>query len=485
MPTIIDSLLVKLGLDSSDFDKNKKEVDKGLKGTGAEAEDTGKKFKKTGKEGSDSFENVRKSATKFLAIIGGTMAIKSFITQTIESSAALDRLSQNLNINASTISAWSNAQEIAGGTGDGLQSTMDMLSKSQTELQLTGQSGLIPYFSALGVSMADAYGKARPVNDILLDLSDRMSGMDRTTAFNMGQMMGIDPGTLQLLLKGRTEVELMVKRQKEFSAVTKKQAEEASRLRRHLIESKQSFNAFGREILSSATPALEKVFEIFSGFGDWMRENKEFVQNFLGIIAGGFAAIGIAMTPINLTAAALVGLAFAIAALKQDYDAWKRGEDSLIDWEKWGPSIDLALEGLKKLREGAGYLIDKLAKEIVMIGLFISGDFEAAKLAAHDFTYGTSEKFTAKPKKGKKLSASQVPSMVGIPNAAMAAQGAGAEAIAAQSAPGARQSIDRSIETNIGEVKVYTQATDAEGIAGDMGKSLDYLFTSQANYGQF
>jgi hypothetical protein len=39
------------------------------------------------------------------------------------------------------------------------------------------------------------------------------------------------------------------------------------------------------------------------------------------------------------------------------------------------------------------------------------------------------------------------------------------------------------VETHIGEIKVYTAATDANGIAKDMGKSMDYLFTSQANYG--
>ena len=138
MPTIIDSLIVKLGLESSDFQAKKSKVDKGLKDTGAEADKTGAKFKKVGKDGADSFNNVSKSATKFLALIGGTMAVKRFIEQTIASSAALDRLSKNLNENVSTVSAWSNAAELAGGSAEGLQGTMDMVSKSQTELMLTG-----------------------------------------------------------------------------------------------------------------------------------------------------------------------------------------------------------------------------------------------------------------------------------------------------------------------------------------------------------
>jgi hypothetical protein len=47
----------------------------------------------------------------------------------------------------------------------------------------------------------------------------------------------------------------------------------------------------------------------------------------------------------------------------------------------------------------------------------------------------------------------------------------------------AHTNIDRSVKTQIGEINIKTQATDAKGIADDMGHSLDYLFASQANVG--
>ena len=619
MATIIDSLLVKLGLDSSEFSTGKNKVDKGLKDTGAEADKTGAKLKKTGKDGAEGFENVAKSATKFLAIIGGTMAVKRFIEQTVESSAALDRLSQNLSANVSTVSAWSNAAELAGGSASGLQGTMDMLSKSQTELQLTGQSGLIPYFSALGLSLADTQGKAKPVNDLLLDLSDRFSKMDRTTANNMGRMMGLDQGTMQLLLKGRSEVELMIKRQKEFGAVTKKQAEESSRLKLAMTDSRQSFEAFGREILSAATPAIEKFFAVMADFGAWMQENKEFVQTFLTIIAVGLGAIAVATIPINLTVVAVLALAAAIAALWQDYQTFKRGGDSLIDWAKWEPGIKGATTGLKFLKD---LLVDMLVRAVAVADAIFSlakGDFSGAKAAAKVALFGIpgvgiqpgeSSAPAASPAKsgGKSVSNQEQAAMAyfqaqgwsreqaaglaanikresafnagavgdngkaygiaqwhpdrqaefqkkfgkpiqrssleeqmafmhyeltqgnergagaklrgtsnaaaaaaavsmhyerpadrageaakrgqlalamlgGVPGASQAAAGAGAGQVAQGNLAGAPGAGNRSVETHIGEVKVYSAATDANGIAKDMGKSLDYLFTSQANYG--
>ena len=676
MATIIDSLLVKLGLDSSEFDAGKRKVDKGLKDTGNEADKTGAKFKKSGKDGADGFGNVAASAAKFLALIGGTMAVKRFIEQTVESSAALDRLSKNLQEGVSTVSAWSNSAELAGGSAEGLQGTLDMLSKSQTELQLTGQSQLIPYFSALGVSIADASGKARSGNDVLLDLADRFSKMDRTTANNMGRMMGIDQGTMNLLLKGRKEVELMVARQKEYGAVTKQQAEESSRLKLAMTESKQSFEAFGRELLSAAMPALEGLFSMMKDFGAWMRENKEFVNAFLTIIAVGLGAIAAATVPINLTVVAVLALAAAIAALWQDYQTWKRGGDSFIDWSKWEPGFTAAGKAIKWLKDLLGDMVYRAIAAADVLSAVFERDWKRAKFAAGEFMSGTGKKYgeeepkpptvapaqaakpgatapnaapgtvnskakaggveqerkameffqrqgwtkeqaaglaanikressfdpnavgdngkaygiaqwhpdrqaefkkrfgkdirgstldeqmafmhyeltegkeskagaklrqtksaeeaaaavsthyerpadkegeaakrgqlaaamlgttyaerreaagvpapqpapAAAPKSGKLYSAQPGPvaALGGIPGASQAAQGAGAAQVAMANAPAPSQEVSKSVETHIGEVKVYTAATDAKGIATDMGKSLDYLFTSQANYG--
>ena len=634
MATIIDSLLVKLGLDSSEFEAKKGKVDKGLKDTGSEAEKTGSKLKKSGKDGADGFDNVAKSAAKFLAIIGGTMAVKRFIENQIEANAALDRFAQNLNQGVNSISAWSNAAEQAGGSAEGLQGTMDMLSKSQTELQLTGQSGLIPYFSALGLSLADTQGKARPVNDLLLDLADRFSKMDRTTANNMGRMMGIEQGTMQLLLKGRSEVELMIARQKEYGAVTKQQAEEASRLRNAMVSSRQSFEAFGRELLSAATPALEKMFAIFAEFGQWVRENKEFVQTFLTIIAVGLAGIAAATIPINLTVVAVLALSAAIAALWQDYQTWKRGGDSFFgdDWKMVETGVTKAGNAIKWLKDLLGDMVYRAIAAADVLSAVFNRDWERAKFAAGEFMSGNGKKYGAddapappgapgspapvagsgtvnstgksaaggtkeeqaamayfqaqgwsreqaaglaanikresafrpdavgdngkaygigqwhpdrqaefKKKFGKDIQGSSMEEQMafmhyeltqgnerkagnilrgttgaaeaaaavsshyerpadkageaakrgqlalamlgGVPGASQAAAGAGAVQVAQANAAGTPGGGSKSVETHIGEVKVYTAATDANGIAKDMGKSLDYLFTSQANYG--
>ena len=352
--TIIDSLVVMLGLDSGDLEAKSPAAIKSLDKLEKQGDKTEKSFGKIGRTSKDTAHNVQnltRVVGSFLAVIGGAAAIKAFVSDFIDSNAQLERLSKNLNISVPTISAWSQATEKLGGSAEGLQGTLDMLSKSQTQLMITGESNLIPYMSALGISLADVNGKARPVTDILLDLSDRFSKMDRTTANNLGRMMGIDQGTLNLLLQGRKELELEIQRQKEHSAVTKEQAAQAQKLQTQIAGVKQQFSALGRSLFMDAAPALEKLLDMFARFGDWIQGHKDFVEDFLKVLAVGLGAIALATLPITLTSVAILGLAAAIALLWEDYQTWKKGGDSLIDWGKWEPAITAATKNIEVLRK--------------------------------------------------------------------------------------------------------------------------------------
>ena len=53
-----------------------------------------------------------------------------------------------------------------------------------------------------------------------------------------------------------------------------------------MVQSRQSFEAFGRELLSANTGTGKGSSNSLRA-GDWMRENKEFVQTFLTIMAAG------------------------------------------------------------------------------------------------------------------------------------------------------------------------------------------------------
>lgn len=570
MPTIIDSLIVKLGLDNSEFVAKSKK-------TGETTEQLDKKLQQSAKSGSESFQTLSKSAVQFLAIIGGTVAVKRFIEQTVDTNSHLFRLSQNLKENVDTISAWSNATELAGGSASGLQGTMDMISRSQTELQLTGQSALIPYFSALGLSLADVNGKAKPVSTVLLELADRFSRMDRTTANNMGRMFGIDQGTMNLLLQGRAAVEEVIRKQKEFNVTTKQQAEEAQRLYQAFTALRQGTHAFGQSLLSDAMPYIEKAIDLLRDFGSWIKDNQDFVVNFLTILGVSLAGLAAATIPINTVILAVTGLAGAIALLYQDFQTWKKGGSTFIDWQKWEPGFKLAGQGINWLK---GLLNDFIYRAVAgadFLSALFSRDWKRLEFAKKEFMSGapklsepkltpdipdaveffqkqgwTKEQavgIVANIKResqfdhkavgdgGKAFGLAQwhpdrqgeFAKLFGKPiqqssfeeqlafihfeltqgkeqragNLLRSAQtGYDAAAIVSKHyerpakrdfEANARGNIadfimggsggNSNVETNIGEIKIYTAANDAQGIADDMSTAMDSLFSSQANYG--
>lgn len=586
MPTIIDSLLVTLGIDNSSFKKGKKQVDDGIKETRKAAE--------------ENFKAISKSALEFFGIIGSTYEIGKFVQNQIEANAALQRFALNLRETAQNISAWSNAAELAGGTSQGLQGTLDLLSRTQTEIKLTGQSALIPYLSALGVSLADVHGNALPVTKVLEEIGQSLmqrNGGNRQNAFNMGRMMGIDPGTLNLILKSRTEVELALKRQKEYNAVTNEEAEESLKLKTAMIGVQQSFEAFGRTLLQDASPALEKIFGLLSSFGEWLKNNKVFVEGFFGVIAAGVAAIGIAAIPISGTVAAITAVATVMGALWDDFQTWKAGGNSLFNW---APAVDLvttAFERLEKVIESVLYRIGaygaavnavllhgdwaaagadfkamikgppdhpidnlnarqkfiKIAASQLgvpeaavdaqlrletggaggsTIGKYNYGNIKAGKgyvgstisktveeRSAGGFPYSETSRFRSygNPEDAAADYATMIrnkfPGAVGAQNAADYARGLQSGGYATDpnyvskvssiasgipnasragffSSPGnrpvagaANNNSDNSTKTTIGTINIQTQATDADGMARDVAKSMDYLSTSQGNYG--
>lgn len=375
MATVIDSFVVKLGLNNKEFKEGIKETDSSIK-------------------------EVSGSITKFLAIVGGAAALKHFASDLTDANAQLARLSQNLGVSAKTLSAWGNAAELAGGSAEGLQSTFDMLSRSQTELELTGNTGILPYLSMLGVS----FNQAGDHGEMLLQISDRIAGMDRTKANNILRGMGIDQGTANLLLKTRPEVEKMLALQKMQRESADKQADASIKLEVATTKLKQSIRNLGYDALEKATPYLEKFVGWLEKFSQWVSDHGEFTKAFLTSLGvalmwvqrGAMAAaigMGLAIAPLLLFAAAL-------ALAWDDYKKWKEGGDSLLG-DNWGKGIDIAIKGLRWMSDLLEDIVYRAFAAADAIGALVDGDWKRAKYAAGQVLEGEGRKYGERPQEQK------------------------------------------------------------------------------------
>lgn len=222
--TVVDQLIVKLGLDPRDFTKGEKEIASGVL-----------KTKETVRKGAADMSDAVASGAKSIAASGGiitkvlgrggviglaiaasVVALKKFndlLYGIAEDTRNLGRDAKNFNLLASGLRNAQNAAELAGGSLEDANSTVAGLAKSLFDLKFNGQiSDSLITLARLGVQFTDASGKARDFKDVTLDTADALeraqkSGMmSRADAFQFAQQAGFNGGLANLVVGGRQEV---------------------------------------------------------------------------------------------------------------------------------------------------------------------------------------------------------------------------------------------------------------------------------------
>ena len=171
MATVIDQLVVKLGLDPKDFKDGVNiivvELDKAKDKTKKTADD----MKKSGKEAAGFFTELQKSVLKFMAALAAGRGLYNFVQNTVKTGASIQRLATNLQTSADSLHRWGQAVKQNGGTVEGFQATIQGLSAGVTELMRGGNENLRGFLSTLGIGLQDATGKAKTMEQILLDVA--------------------------------------------------------------------------------------------------------------------------------------------------------------------------------------------------------------------------------------------------------------------------------------------------------------------------
>lgn len=205
--TVIDQLIVKLGLDPREFTKGEKQ---------AAAETV--KLEKTVKRSAEGMsQGLMKFASRLTWIAVAVEATKKITGATLELSESLRQLgldSANYGIAASQLKNFQNVAEIMGGKAGDVTKTVGGLQKAIYDLAYNGQvSDSLIMLSRLGVGFQDSAGGMRDFKDIAMDaqtsIQSLMSqGTSRANAFQMLQQAGFDPGLSQAMLQGNLSEQL-------------------------------------------------------------------------------------------------------------------------------------------------------------------------------------------------------------------------------------------------------------------------------------
>lgn len=370
MATVIDALVMTIGLDGSKFTEGQKKVSK-------EAEDLKTRLGDMGK----AVNAAKGYFVQLFAALAGSAALTDLVAQTVQAEAALGRLSKNIGESTQAIQAWGNVAALAGGNAEEMQAGMANLSKEITNLKYNGESNLLPFFARMGVQIADANGKALDQTQIMLQLADAAQKMPREDFANLAQMNGLNQSQINVILQGRAALEAQLKAQQANSLTTKEQAEAAAQLNAEWVAMKQEMAALVRQFVHDIGPALSALFRVLHNVVSYLRDHR-------GLVYAFFIGLAVAMAPavasatalviqFGLLAAPILAVAAAIGLLVDDLMTFADGGDSLIPWDKLFGGIHEAGEWVDDLIQKLGGLSEVWAK-------FKSGDFAGAWSAAQN-----------------------------------------------------------------------------------------------------
>lgn len=260
--------------------------------------------------------------------------------------------------------------------------------------------GAASFLNNLGVQTQTANGQLRDTGDILTDLGARLKEMPYYRAKAYADFLGIDERTLMALQQGLDEFSKQYRDMLHAAHLDSDQAAKAahgfmvelralggaadilfkkaaSELAGGLSDQIRRFREWLVSNFDDISSAIVKVAQFIIKIGDilvtmarrlgqigrsiveWFQgadqASKDLLKT-LGLIALAWRALSMAisLSPVGR----ILALAGALALLFDDYQVWKNGGKSLIDWGNWTKEIDAAVAAIDKLADA----LHKLAK---------------------------------------------------------------------------------------------------------------------------
>ncbi len=295
MATVIDALVVTLGLDAKAFKRGAAETDESLKHTRDESARTARDMEARGKQAAMFFSKVRNEALALLAVFTAGMGIKNFVSSTVESTASLARLSGNLNMSAKDLAEWQLAAKNAGGSVEGITNQLKESADQVAKFKRGMAAETLPAFFQFGGKVEDlkdgnAYLQARA--RIVADLYKT----DRSRAALAANMMGLDAQQFNLYKEGPEGIARRRREQSGAAGELAAASDRAEQLRQRYDTAMNKLSSVGVNVLTAMMPAFDFLVEKLIELGDWIIRNRGAINDGVKSFISGFEQLLKALT---------------------------------------------------------------------------------------------------------------------------------------------------------------------------------------------
>ncbi|WP_336943146.1 phage tail tape measure protein [Acinetobacter modestus] len=332
---------------------------------------------KKSKDALDSNEKSAKLLSRALIALASTAVIA--VAKTANELEKLYYSSKRIGASAENIRAYGDAISQMGGSAEGAISSLESVARKLRESP--GYEGML---KGLGVNTRDQNGQMRDRVEVMKDLSKTLQGMEYYKANSYAGALGIDETTLQAMRDGKftSEMEKYQKLRKDMGLnddLAKSGQEFAYQWRDMMMQLKALLEVIVMTAGKALIPILKLLNQLIQFVIHWFGQLDPQLKSFLAtglkiamltlVFGGLFSAVAkfakllpmlsgllnifkalrlvFLASPIGI----VLALAAAIALLWDDYQTWKNGGESLIDWSKWSNGLDSAIESIKTLSE--------------------------------------------------------------------------------------------------------------------------------------
>lgn len=479
---------------------------------GKAAQTAGKELERAGDKGNDSFSNFLDILKKGAAILGGIALIKSTVAGVIERGAELAAVSESLGRRVEDFQPWADAFGELGVELREVEQLFHDVSDRATDLVRNDAGPFKELQEQYGLLLTDGKGKMLPVEEQLMRVSKIIDTMDRDEAAGVLERLGItDPAAQRALLQGSEKLDALVKKYREMGSVTSQDVEKFRALQKQM-------EALKIRAFSALTPVVGRLGDGFlwlldkaQSFVGWARDNTSSVVVFFTAIA---TVVSVAVTPALTAMAAaawtaiapfapLIAAVAAIALVVEDFVTYVEGGKAALSglWaifdegDERGARLKAVWEGIKDTFSGVLELLNGIAK--LFFAIFSGGHLYSFSDALGTIWNGltqinnvfvemlnwVTQKLSSLPdwikdwidgdesSRPEETKAEAKPD--GIADSMRVADARPSivppPVRAGDVRPGSVSNVNNSRQvtstTSIGEVKVYTQATDAQEVA--------------------
>lgn len=354
--------------------------------------------------GANKFEAVLKGVTanvlKVGAVVeGAALSIVGFTTQIANGLDKIYWASQRTGASVQGIKALGYAASQTGASAESAMSSLEGLAGF-----MRSNPGAEGFLNRLGVQTRDASGKMRDTAAIFTGVGQKLNNMPYYRAKQYAQMIGIDENTLMAMRRGMgqlsSEYALTAKRigfNAESAAkqsnifmtsmrnltMTLGQAKDKigsnlagglagsiDNLRRQILDNWPKIEAVITKIIKgilwagdAITRVLWRTGQAVEGVIAWFKKLNPATQQLIALFSGLLVAWRLLNTAFMSSPLGMITtLIIALGLLLDDYQTWKEGGKSLIDWGKWKTEIDQAVKMIGDLKKTVTDLTKALAK---------------------------------------------------------------------------------------------------------------------------